>query len=89
MLLRGSDGNPTAEYKAYLEHQAAFREAKRRYEKALTEAQQQPDLLRLWPIHGMALDKEVRAAYDRWVSFGHKEKVEAALTALEATRPES
>ena len=88
-LLRDADGRPTAEYQAYLDRQAAFLRARRRYEEALAEAQRQPDLLRLWPIHGVAHEKEVRAAYDRWVALGHKAEVEAALAVLEATCPET
>lgn len=87
MLLRGADGRPTAKYQAYLDHQAAFLRARRRYEEALAEAQQEPDLLRRWPIHGVAYEKEVRAAHDRWVALGHKAEVEAALAVVEATCP--
>lgn len=84
-LLRGADGRLTATYQAYLDYQADFQEAKRQYDQALAEAQQQPALLSLWPIHGLVYEKKVRAAYNRWVVQGHKSDVERALILLDGT----
>ncbi len=83
-VLRDTNGHATEKYTAYLEHQAAYQHARNAYDEALALAQENPVELQLWPVTGMRHQRNVEAAYDRWIALGSKTEIERALGVLAA-----
>jgi hypothetical protein len=82
--LMDAEGLPTAHYQAYMDQQEKYQDAVRAYYKAYAGAFTDPMRLQAWPLEGKLYHDDVDQEWDKWVSFGFKNEIEAAVAALAA-----
>lgn len=83
-VLMDDAGDPTKHYEKYLEYQDEYRSKVKSQNKAYAAAFTDPKKLQFWPTQGKTYHEEVDEAWDRWQSFGHKQKIENAIAILSA-----
>ena len=76
------EGDPTPHYEKYMQYREEYNEVvqtrNRQYANALTD----PMKLQMWPVQGKMYQDDVNFAWDKWQSFGHKQKIEQAIAVM-------
>lgn len=81
-LLTDEAGQPSATYRAYLEHQQQHESARQTYQRAQVAALADPLKADQWPIESRTYQQGVDNAWNQWMVLGHKTAVEQAINLL-------